>query len=79
MHHNGVRTIDGAAAQLLCRAPGGHYCSRHTRATEIRVFTDAVIGLLVVFGRDVAGSIQFFVLDGPGEPNTPVCGTDAVA
>ncbi|TDW28424.1 type II toxin-antitoxin system HipA family toxin [Cryobacterium psychrophilum] len=40
-------------------------------AAEIRVSTDDVIALLAQFGRDVAGAIQVYDPEAPGEPRTP--------
>lgn len=40
-------------------------------ATEIRVSTDDVIPLLAQFGRDVAGAVQIYDPEAPGEPRTP--------
>ncbi len=40
-------------------------------AAEIRVSTDDVIPLLAQFGRDVAGAVQIYDPEAPGEPRTP--------
>ncbi|TFB74314.1 type II toxin-antitoxin system HipA family toxin [Cryobacterium glaciale] len=40
-------------------------------AAEIRVSTDDTIALLARFGRDVAGAIQIYDPEAPGEPRTP--------
>ena len=40
-------------------------------AAEIRVSTDDVIPLLARFGRDVAGAVQIYDPDAPGEPRQP--------
>ncbi|WP_010205514.1 type II toxin-antitoxin system HipA family toxin [Salinibacterium sp. PAMC 21357] len=40
-------------------------------AAEIRVSADDVIPLLARFGRDVAGAIQIYDPEAPGEPRTP--------
>lgn len=40
-------------------------------AAEIRVSTDDTIALLAQFGRDVAGAIQIFDPETPGEPRPP--------
>ena len=40
-------------------------------AAEIRVSTDDTIALLARFGHDVAGAIQIYDPEGPGEPRTP--------
>ena len=40
-------------------------------ATETRVSTDDVIPLLAQFGRDVAGAVQIYDPDAPGEPRRP--------
>ena len=42
-----------------------------TLAAEIRVSTDDTIALLARFGRDVAGAIQIYDPEAPGEPRTP--------
>lgn len=40
-------------------------------AAEIRVSTDDIIPLLAQFGRDVAGAIQIYDPEAPGEPRKP--------
>jgi len=42
-----------------------------TLAAEIRVSNDEVIALLAQFGRDVAGAVQIYDPEAPGEPRTP--------
>jgi len=42
-----------------------------TLAAEIRVSSDDVIALLAQFGRDVAGAVQIYDPEAPGEPRTP--------
>jgi serine/threonine-protein kinase HipA len=49
-------------------------------AAEIRVGPDDIIPLLARFGRDVAGAVQIYDPEVPGEPRTPVLApVDAVA
>jgi len=45
--------------------------ARDNLAAEIRVSTDDVIPLLARFGRDVAGAVQLYDPDAPGEPRQP--------
>lgn len=40
-------------------------------AAEIRVSTDDIIALLARFGRDVAGAVQIYDPEAPGEPRKP--------
>ncbi|MGV8912539.1 MAG: type II toxin-antitoxin system HipA family toxin [Rhodoglobus sp.] len=40
-------------------------------AAEIRVSADDVIPLLARFGRDIAGAVQIYDPEAPGEPSTP--------
>jgi serine/threonine-protein kinase HipA len=40
-------------------------------AAEIRVSTDDVVPLLARFGRDIAGAVQIYDPEAPGEPRTP--------
>lgn len=40
-------------------------------AAEIRVSTDDIIPLLAQFGRDIAGAIQIYDPEAPGEPRKP--------
>jgi len=40
-------------------------------AAEIRVSTDDIIALLAQFGRDVAGAVQIYDPEAPGEPRLP--------
>lgn len=40
-------------------------------AAELRVSTDDIIPLLAQYGRDVAGAVQIYDPEAPGEPRTP--------
>jgi serine/threonine-protein kinase HipA len=49
-------------------------------AAEIRVSTDDIIALLAQFGRDVAGAVQIYDPEAPGEPRIPaLAAVDAAA
>ncbi len=49
-------------------------------AADIRVSTDDIIALLAQFGRDVAGAVQIYDPEAPGEPRVPaLAAVDAAA